>query len=132
MTVPKGNAYTSTVSSTLKNNAFRAFRLAVFDTRSGHPVGHIPPVIDSVKGRDPPKISGFPSALEAQVSTVSAGMDGTRGIASWRDRLLCPGRVWVFVGEPISTMELNGEDRDALMERVRWGLLPAQTRPKVL
>jgi len=78
------------------------------------------------------KKGGFMLALQAQVPIIPVGIDGTAAIAPRGDWLFCPGRVRVVMGDPIPTAGLSVEDRDALMERVRSGLLRAQTRAKVI
>jgi 1-acyl-sn-glycerol-3-phosphate acyltransferase len=71
----------------------------------------------------PFKSGGFHLAIEAQVPIVPVTVSGSRHITPKRSLRVESGRVKVVFGEPIPTKGLSVEDRQALKEAVRRGIL---------
>jgi 1-acyl-sn-glycerol-3-phosphate acyltransferase len=67
----------------------------------------------------PFKKGGFHLAIDAGAPIVPIALKGTRELMPRGSVWLRPGRVQVIIGEPIPTDGLSGDDRNALLERVR-------------
>jgi 1-acyl-sn-glycerol-3-phosphate acyltransferase len=71
----------------------------------------------------PFKSGGFHLAIESQVPIVPVTVSGSRRITPKRSLRVESGRVKVVFGEPIPTKGLSVEDRQALKDAVRRGIL---------
>jgi 1-acyl-sn-glycerol-3-phosphate acyltransferase len=69
------------------------------------------------------KSGGFYLAIESQVPVVPVTVSGSRSITPKRSLRVESGRVKVVFGEPIPTKGLSVEDRQALKDAVRRGIL---------
>jgi 1-acyl-sn-glycerol-3-phosphate acyltransferase len=65
------------------------------------------------------KKGGFHLAIDAGAPIVPVALRGTRELMPRGALGLKPGRVTVIIGDPIPTEGLTGDDRNALLDRVR-------------
>jgi 1-acyl-sn-glycerol-3-phosphate acyltransferase len=70
----------------------------------------------------PFKKGGFIMAIQAQVPIVPVAVQGGRAAMRKGSAIVRPVHVSVRIGEPIATAGLTMDDRDRLIERVRFAI----------
>ena len=78
------------------------------------------------------KKGGFMLAIDAQVPIIPIGLSGTRSIVPRGKSSFQPGKVGLFLGDPIETKGMTVDDRDELMRMVRTALIHAEERSRLL
>lgn len=111
--------------------ARRSIEEAARRIKRGHSVLLFP---EGTRSRDgtlgPFKKGGFHLAIASGADIVPCGIRGSRHVMPRGSMLIYPGPIDVEVGEPISTVGLTDDDRDALLERVRAQILEMTTAPQ--